>query len=285
MEILHTYQKEQRNSKDGATSKHLTEHEVYNQVAKLFENQEDLLAEFGQFLPDATPPPPPVATVTTPRQNTIVKEVKRPAEEAKKPAKARQEFPPAPPVVQQPIKPVASAPKRSIMNSGLPSAKKVKYTSSFKDVSMAEAGKYGTLNDFAFFDKVRNVIPKLSQQRVMLANLIILSHAFQVRHLLKTQEVYDNFLRVLWLFNEEVISRSEVLQLVTPFLSRAPELLAWFKEFLGHNDQAASQQYEPVQSVSKQEKLSEEQILEIGKNLCYQLYHFVSRCIKLLTKS
>jgi len=62
---LHTYQKEQRNLKEsghmggtssGATSggKHLTEAEVYSQVAKLFENQEDLLAEFGQFLPDAT---------------------------------------------------------------------------------------------------------------------------------------------------------------------------------------------------------------------------------------
>lgn len=35
-------------------AKHLTEAEVYSQVAKLFENQDDLLAEFGQFLPDAT---------------------------------------------------------------------------------------------------------------------------------------------------------------------------------------------------------------------------------------
>lgn len=59
------YQKEQRNLKEsghmgdtssGATcgTKHLTEVEVYSQVAKLFENQEDLLAELGQFLPDAT---------------------------------------------------------------------------------------------------------------------------------------------------------------------------------------------------------------------------------------
>lgn len=65
LEILHTYQKEQRNLKEaghmGACSgsvpsggKHLTEAEVYSQVAKLFENQDDLLAEFGQFLPDAT---------------------------------------------------------------------------------------------------------------------------------------------------------------------------------------------------------------------------------------
>ena len=35
------------------TYKPLTESEVYTQVAKLFQNQEDLLSEFGQFLPDA----------------------------------------------------------------------------------------------------------------------------------------------------------------------------------------------------------------------------------------
>ena len=34
-------------------SKPLTEAEVYSQVAQLFQNQEDLLSEFGQFLPDA----------------------------------------------------------------------------------------------------------------------------------------------------------------------------------------------------------------------------------------
>lgn len=57
MEILHTYQKEQRTLKEtsgGLGGKQLTEQEVYSQVAKLFENQSDLLAEFGQFLPDAT---------------------------------------------------------------------------------------------------------------------------------------------------------------------------------------------------------------------------------------
>jgi paired amphipathic helix protein Sin3a len=55
LEILHTYQKEQRNLKDGVHTgtKPLTEAEVYAQVAKLFQNQDDLLQEFGQFLPDA----------------------------------------------------------------------------------------------------------------------------------------------------------------------------------------------------------------------------------------
>ena len=56
LEILHTYQKDQKAIKEGQkpTGPYLTEAEVYCQVAKLFQNQEDLLAEFGQFLPEAT---------------------------------------------------------------------------------------------------------------------------------------------------------------------------------------------------------------------------------------
>lgn len=49
-------QKEQRNAKEagGNYTPALTEQEVYAQVARLFKNQEDLLSEFGQFLPDAS---------------------------------------------------------------------------------------------------------------------------------------------------------------------------------------------------------------------------------------
>merc|ERR1719400_843751 len=55
LEILHTYQKDQRAMKEGGAPKSmLTESEVYAQVSKLFQQQEDLLAEFGQFLPEAT---------------------------------------------------------------------------------------------------------------------------------------------------------------------------------------------------------------------------------------
>lgn len=50
-----SFQKEQRNAKEagGNYTPALTEQEVYAQVARLFKNQEDLLSEFGQFLPDA----------------------------------------------------------------------------------------------------------------------------------------------------------------------------------------------------------------------------------------
>lgn len=52
LEILHTYQRDQHVTKV-PRSKMLLESEVYNQVARLFQNQRDLLEEFSQFLPDA----------------------------------------------------------------------------------------------------------------------------------------------------------------------------------------------------------------------------------------
>jgi hypothetical protein len=58
----------------------------------------------------------------------------------------------------------------------------------------------------------------------------------QVRRALRNQDVYDNFLRCLVLFNQEVISRGELIQLTTPFLNRHPELFKWFKDFVGYRD-------------------------------------------------
>lgn len=73
---------------------------------------------------------------------------------------------------------------------------------------MAEAGKYGTMNEMAFFDKVRRVA-------------------------CRSREVYDNFLRCLVMYNQEIISKVELLQITSPFLSRHPDLVKWFKDFLG----------------------------------------------------
>lgn len=52
LEILHHYQRDQHATKV-PRSKMLLESEVYSQVARLFQNQRDLLEEFSQFLPDA----------------------------------------------------------------------------------------------------------------------------------------------------------------------------------------------------------------------------------------
>lgn len=130
----------------GPGGKHLTEQEVYSQVAKLFENQSDLLAEFGQFLPDATSHinPQPISDHSV---------VKKP--QTKQPFNREN-------VIERPAHKPSHVPgqlKRSptyppIMHRDAPPPKKHKM-SSCRDVTLAEAGKYGTLNDYAFFDKVK----------------------------------------------------------------------------------------------------------------------------------
>ncbi|XP_072834009.2 paired amphipathic helix protein Sin3b isoform X1 [Pogona vitticeps] len=181
LEILHTYQKEQLSTK-GRPFRGMSEEEVFTEVANLFRGQEDLLSEFGQFLPEA----------------------KRSLFTGNGPCDPNS----APKLDHE--KHLEHSKKRSrplLLRPGPgPSKKKIKLRGT-KDLSVATVGKYGTLQEFSFFDKVRRV--------------------------LKSQEVYENFLRCIALFNQELVSGSELLQLVTPFLGKFPELFAQFKSFLG----------------------------------------------------
>ncbi|KAM7013242.1 paired amphipathic helix protein Sin3b isoform 1-T1 [Tautogolabrus adspersus] len=204
LEILHTYQflicdhrfplptpqKEQlevKESRGSRGSSGMTEDEVFSKVASLFKGQEDLLAEFGQFLPDAK------RSLFTGSSLTGGKEqLKRPEEEdsISKQNKKRPR-----PILLQHMSPLLK--------------KKMKYSCT-KDQSFASVGKHGVLREFSFFDKVRR--------------------------LFKSQEVYENFLRCIALFNQEVVSGAELLQLVTPFLGKFPELYTQFKSFLGDKE-------------------------------------------------
>ncbi|XP_039371351.1 paired amphipathic helix protein Sin3b isoform X1 [Mauremys reevesii] len=181
LEILHTYQKEQLNTK-GRPFRGMSEEEVFTEVANLFRGQEDLLSEFGQFLPEAKRS---LFTGNGPCEMNSVQKIdhEKNLEHSKKRSR---------PLL---LRPVPS-----------PAKKKMKLRGT-KDLSVATVGKYGTLQEFSFFDKVRRV--------------------------LKSQEVYENFLRCIALFNQELVSGSELLQLVTPFLGKFPELFAQFKSFLG----------------------------------------------------
>lgn len=153
LEILHTYQKEQRTLKEssqgqGAGGKHLTEQEVYSQVAKLFEHQSDLLAEFGQFLPDATShiTPQPLSEHVP----SVVK--KQPTKQPYRDHVIDRHMSHKPGHMSGQVK--RSPPYQSLIHRDVPMPKKHKISSSCKDVTLAEAGKYGNLNDYAFFDKV-----------------------------------------------------------------------------------------------------------------------------------
>uniref|UniRef100_A0A8C5A9Q0 Histone deacetylase interacting domain-containing protein n=1 Tax=Gadus morhua TaxID=8049 RepID=A0A8C5A9Q0_GADMO len=181
LEILHTYQKEQLEVKEGRGNRvtsGMTEDEVFSKVASLFKGQEDLLAEFGQFLPDAKRSLP----------------LKRPDEDDMMSKQSKKR------------------PRPMLLTHMTPLLKKKMKYSCTKDQSFASVGKHGVLREFTFFDKVRR--------------------------LFKSQEVYENFLRCIALFNQEVVSGAELLQLVTPFLGKFPELYSQFKSFLGDKELA-----------------------------------------------
>ncbi|XP_052006137.1 paired amphipathic helix protein Sin3a-like isoform X1 [Xyrauchen texanus] len=197
LEILHTYQKEQRNAKEagGNYTPVLTEQEVYAQVAQLFKNQEDLLSEFGQFLPDANNSV--LLSKTTAEKAESVRidhggTVKRPQ------LNNKQRFNQNGCQIRRHTGPHSTPPVK----------KKPKFIG--KDHPMAEASKLGIGAESLFFEKVRKA--------------------------LRSSEVYDNFLRCLVIFNQEVISRAELVQLVLPFLGKFPELFTWFKNFLGYRE-------------------------------------------------
>ncbi|KAL3886413.1 hypothetical protein ACJMK2_026411 [Sinanodonta woodiana] len=235
LEILHTYQKEQRNLKEGVLCpgyKPLTEAEVYSQVAKLFQNQEDLLAEFGQFLPDANGSSAYSGYVssifgTTDSSLGVRNDHSSTVKKMGIGNKNQNQK-------------SSSQLRRPSLGSQPPPAKKMK-TGMLKDVSIAEAGKYGTLNEYAFFDKVRKAL----------------------RH----PEVYENFLRCLVLFNQEVISRTELVQLVQNFLGKFPELFKWFKDFLGYRESGGT--IEPIPSgATNKERVGSDLAMEIDYATC-----------------
>jgi len=245
LEILHTYQKDQRAIKEGGAPKsHLTESEVYAQVSKLFQNQEDLLSEFGQFLPEATSVADGVTNAIMDSNKALAND--HPFNSTNRVKPYNLVAPPQPTTKAPDPRPELKRP----MTAGRmqPPAKKPR-VGVLKDVSLAEAGKYGTLNEYAFFDKVRKA--------------------------LKSSEVYDNFLRCLVLFNQEIVSRPELIQLATPFLNKHPELFAWFKDFVGYREGGAPPPSEllpsgPTQPV-RPERVGGEAAMEVDYASCKRL--------------
>lgn len=272
LEILHTYQKEQKLKEGTCTpQKQLTEAEVYNQVAKLFDQQEDLLREFGQFLPDATSHAafnkslnahnelkkivgnPAVnqhnssgLKSNNSQNNNLAREREYSISNESKDYKERNHI--VGPKFGHNSSQVKRSPSYSMPmphltardRDGPPPPKRHKPIC--RDVTFAEASKYGSLNDFAFFDKVRKA--------------------------LRSPEVYENFLRCLTLFTQEIVSKSELLNLVSPFLSKFPDLQKWFQEFLGPSTVPESV---PLASAQRQDRTQSELAQEIDYSTCIRL--------------
>ncbi|XP_037103877.1 paired amphipathic helix protein Sin3a-like [Syngnathus acus] len=231
LEILHTYQKEQRNAKEagGNYTPALTEQEVYTQVARLFKNQEDLLSEFGQFLPDANSSM--LLGKTAPDRADSVRNdhggtVKRPV-----------------PNNKQKLSHNGLTVKRPGAVGVSPLLKKKPKIVGKDHHGFGEVGKHSNSTESMFFDKVKKA--------------------------LRSSEAYESFLRCLHIFNQEVISRAELVQLVIPFLGKFPELFTWFKNFLGYRESSQGESSH-AESLPK-ERATEGIAMEIDYASCKRL--------------
>ncbi|TRY85293.1 hypothetical protein DNTS_035789, partial [Danionella cerebrum] len=118
-----------------------------------------------------------------------------------------------------------------------PAKKKLKLLNS-KDSPGTETGKHGGGTESLFFEKVRKA--------------------------LRSSEAFDNFLRCIVVFNEEIISRTELVQLMVPFLGKFPELFTWFKNFLGYKEMSLLEMY-------PKERATEGMAMEIDYASCKRL--------------
>lgn len=158
---------------------------------------------------------------------------------------------------------------RKSSQSGLSCPPGKRSKSSAKDV-LAEAGRHGNYVELALFDKVILII------------FCIIDMLSKIHKSLHNQEVYDNFLRCLVLFNEEIVSRQELLQLITPFLGyvqhnvfhlyfgyirKFPDIFCQFKVLLGFKEPSAAElspEPTPPPQIPPKERVTEF-AAEIGK--------------------
>ncbi|KAI9028606.1 hypothetical protein DFJ74DRAFT_659454 [Hyaloraphidium curvatum] len=250
LEILQTYQKEQKPIQ-----------EVYNQVQILFKGAPDLLEEFKQFLPDNNapnaggglfgPPPsmgsgPPRATnavlgtmpngmaVPMPRSGPLPPVGNFGPGGMDQPGRGPRGGPVVPGPGSMASKRVPKRPSGGMVHAGpvgvpqsmstMP-AKKKSRTMNGSSVPMqgmppssttskasqpAPTAPYGaSAEELEFFDKVKRFMPK---------------------------PVYQEFLKLLNLFSQEVIDTKVLVERAEPFLARSPELYEWLKNLVKYED-------------------------------------------------
>ena len=367
LEILHTYQKQQKNIKEGIplpnNQNFLSESEVFAKVAKLFKNQEDLLIEFSQFLPDANAAANnsninmvsntanlinhsnqavfnfsqqqtqhqqqpmlqlqqndftgPYVTINGQQMPTIMSVPIQTLQAAAATAQPLNLQPSQ--LIQQPIKQIIQTGSNNNNNSKTTKQEIIASSSSSASSSSTNNITNATKQSIKNMDNNQNFAPKQEsnsntninnnnnnnnnnqrpttpqrnfsatninnslstvkrqaanqplpakkQKKVdqtsssssssiatskmgnnmitqknklnnsnnqLISSSEINEHTFfeKIKKALRTQQVYENFLKCLALFNQDIVTRAELIQLVEPFLGKFANLFRWFKDYV-----------------------------------------------------
>ncbi|XP_018650355.1 putative sin3b [Schistosoma mansoni] len=228
LDILQWYQKEQRHS-DPMCRKQ-AELQVYQDVAKLFGGQEDLLQEFSQFLPESFGVTSAVTETIINRKNSsysqlsgsdvldpsvpvphLINRVSEGISLALSSCKQRpgQEGSPANPDTKK-LKRLA--PAQSIFPNVVPSLNPPKKSrSSVRDVSVVDANQLTTGIGISLLQKIRDALDADSPVG---------------------NRSYQTFLQNVCLFNRRIISADELLEATHPLFLRHVEVWKRFSDFV-----------------------------------------------------
>ncbi|KAI8997990.1 hypothetical protein BC832DRAFT_566531 [Gaertneriomyces semiglobifer] len=206
LEILQTYQKEQKPIG-----------EVYEQVRVLFRSAPDLLDEFQQFLPEnelkglagvSAKTGTSVPLLGTTADGMAVPQMgslRGPSGVATNAAGGKK------------TKRPASGGNSAATGQLPPPQKKKKMRGSNAAATVAAAatipstGGTANMEELEFFERAKKVI--------------------------NNRTTYNEFMKILNLFSQEIIDNRTLIQKVSPFLHKSPELLEWFKRFVRYNDE------------------------------------------------
>lgn len=208
LDILQTFHREQHTIQD-----------VYQQVAKLFKDHADLLSEFAQFLPDPSihgpggaPTPLQISQqmhhkdddlMNTRSVQTRGRGSARPALEPAGRATSRQAAAAAAAAASQPAR--ITVARTTGRDAGVEEGRK--------------EGSWGTFEELGYFFRIKMALTGTTSATA-------------------TSEAYDEFLKVLHLFNQEIITRQEMYILAKELLrGHDGELTVWLRNFLNAEDE------------------------------------------------
>lgn len=208
LEILQTYQREQ-----------LRISEVYSQVRQLFKDAPDLLEGFKNFLPDTSGGEDGAGEVRLPPVGSF-----GPAQAAIIPGQAAShQIAPLVGISSSSMGhdisdgkeyggPAANGEADISHQAPVSSMRKPRDTEGFISPSkpIGSSNRMALTEEIAFFDKVKKQLPK---------------------------SAYHEFLKTLNLFTQQIIDVPALVGEVDPYLSQHPDLMQWFKAFVGYEGQ------------------------------------------------
>ncbi|KAI0718857.1 hypothetical protein C8T65DRAFT_637162 [Cerioporus squamosus] len=250
LEILQTYQKEQRHIQDQS--------QVYAQVQMLFKDAPDLMDEFKDFLPEAVPPMHPAGLVGILPQPTTG------------PGMPGSFAPPEPPAAEKSTKPQNKRRKRPEKEPAAPpkaaggrAAKRAKTTNNQRtEPASPKFSPYQVPHSPQPVNMhVHPVPPPIHQQPglqpvpIRPASVGPLGPAQpsgqdellffdRAKKALEGGGTYDEFLKLLNMFSRDIIDTKTLIDRAEVFLGDG-ELLSQFKDLLGHEDQAGREEGPP----------------------------------------